>query len=262
MSPVLAFGDDRSDEAGICWSWIQSHRWDGWRLEIVTAEPHPDMTPVDPEETELHSWEPDDPRPIGGAAFAEIEHLRAEIDPRVALISRSWDLVAIGPRGKGVLKGLHLGSTADWLLREPTSPLVIARQPEAVRSVLFAADGSVHARRALETLLQLPWAGDLKVQVASVDDGDTDTRSVQDEAISALSEAGVETQGTTLEGNPKKAILGEIDRTGPDMVVMGARGVKGLKRLVVGSTTAAVAHSTNRTLLVAHAIADGGPGSG
>ena len=258
MSPVLAFGDDKSDEAGICWSWIQSHQWDGWRLEIVTAEPHPDMAPVDPEETELHPWEPDDPRPSGGAGFTDVEHLRAEIDPRVALISKSWDLVAIGPRGKGVLKGLHLGSTADWLLREPTSPLVIARQPEAVRSVLFAADGSVHARRALETFLLLPWARGLSVQVVSVDDGDTDTRGAQDEAISALSDVGVDTRRATLKGSPKKAILQEMDSSVPDMVVMGARGIKGLKR-VVGSTTAAVAHSTDRTLLIAHAVADDSP---
>ena len=258
MSPVLAFGDDRSDEADICWSWIQSHTWEGWRMEIVTAEPHPDMAPVDPEEAELHPWDPDDPRPPGAAGFDDIEHLRAEIDPRVALISKSWDLVAIGPRGGGVLKGLHLGSTADWLLREPTSPLVIARQPESVGSVLFAADGSVHARRALETLLKLPWIRGLAVDVVSVDDKHTDTERAQDEAISALSEVGAEPRGRTLRGNPKKSILGEIDRTGPGMVVMGARGVKGIKRLVVGSTTAAVAHSTDRTLLIAHAIDSGG----
>ena len=254
MSPVLAFGDDRSKEADICWSWIQGQSWEGWRLEVVTAEPHADMAPVDPEEAELHPWDPDDPRPAGSAGFDVIEHLRAEIDPRVALISKSWDLVAIGPRGGGVLKGLHLGSTADWLLREPTSPLVIARQPGSVRSVLLAADGSAHAHRALQTLLDLPWVGGLSVDVVSVDDGSTDTGRAQDEAISALSGAGADARGKTVQGSPKKAILDEIDRNAPDMVVMGARGIKGIKRLVVGSTTAAVAHSTDRTLLIAHAM--------
>jgi nucleotide-binding universal stress UspA family protein len=37
------------------------------------------------------------------------------------------------------------------------------------------------------------------------------------------------------------------------LVVMGARGRGGIKRLVLGSTTAAVAGSTDRSLLVAHA---------
>lgn len=256
MSPVLAFGDDRSEEANHCWSWIRSQRWDGWSLEIVTAMPHADMAPVDPEEAKLHPWEPDDPRVPGDSGFVAVEHLYAEIDPRVALISRSWDLVAIGPRGEGILKGLHLGSTADWLLREPTSPLVIARQPQPVRSVLFAADGSAHAQRALQTLMKLPWVGDMEVHVITVEDGQVDTAMAQDDAGSALREAGAEVEGVVVQGNARKAILDEIEKSAPDMVVMGARGIKGVKRLVVGSTTAAVANSTDRTLLIAHAEAD------
>lgn len=253
MSPVLAFGDDRSAEADRCWDWIQSQRWAGWSLEIVTAEPHADMAPVDPEEAKLHPWQPDEPRAIGDSGFGDVEHLYAEIDPRVALISRSWDLVAIGPRGEGLFKGLHLGSTADWLLREPTSPLVIARQAETVRSVLFAADGSTHARRALGTLMKLSWIDDMSVRVVSVDDGKTDTTEAQEEAISTLSDAGADVEGEVLRGNAKKTILDEIADSAPDMVVMGARGIKGVKRLVVGSTTTAVANSTDRTLLIAHA---------
>lgn len=256
MSPVLAFGDDRSEEANRCWSWIQSQRWDGWRLEIVTAEPHPDMAPIEPEEAKLHPWEPDDPRTPGDNGFVDVEYLHAEMDPRVALISRSWDLVAIGPRGQGILKGLHLGSTADWLLREPTSPLVVARQPEPVRSVLFAADGSAHAQRALGTLIKLSWVAEMKVRVVTVEDGQADTAVAQREATSTLSEAGAEAEGEVLRGNPRKAILDEIEKVAPDMVVMGARGLKGVKRLVVGSTTAAVARSTDRTLLIAHAEAE------
>jgi nucleotide-binding universal stress UspA family protein len=253
VSPVLAFGDDRSDEADICWSWIQSQRWDGWRLEIVTAEPHPDMAPVDPEEAKLHPWEPDEPRTPGAGGFVDVEHLRAEIDPRVALISRSWDLVAIGPRGEGILKGLHLGSTADWLLREPTSPLVIARHPGRVGTVLFAADGSAHARRALDTLIKLPWVSDMRVRVVTAEDGHVDATGAQEEARSALARAVAEVEGKVLQGGARRAILEEIENSAPDMVVMGARGIKGVKRLVVGSTTAAVANSTDRTLLIVHA---------
>lgn len=253
MSPVLGFGDDKSAEADICWSWIESHTWDGWRLEIVTAEPHPDMAPVDPEETKLHPWEPEQSRQADHVGFESVENLRAEVDPRLALITRPWDLLAIGPRGSGVLKGMHLGSTADWLLREPTSPLVIARRPRAVATALFAADGSVHAKRALDTLIELPWARGLKVRVVTVDDGHTDSDVAQDEAIAALSAVGADVGGKVLKGNPKRQILEEIAGTDPDMVVMGARGIKGMRRLVVGSTTAAVAHSTDSTLLVAHA---------
>ena len=31
--PTLTFGDDRSPAADVCWLWINSHTWPGWRLE-------------------------------------------------------------------------------------------------------------------------------------------------------------------------------------------------------------------------------------
>ena len=36
--PTLAFGDDGSPAADVCWLWINSHTWPGWRLEIITAQ--------------------------------------------------------------------------------------------------------------------------------------------------------------------------------------------------------------------------------
>lgn len=253
MSPTLAFGDDRSAEADICWDWISSHRWDGWSLEIVTAQPPEDMHPVSPEEAELHPWSPPSPRSAEGRGFVSVEHLRAEIDPRVALIAKPWDLVAIGPRGSGLLKRLHLGSTADWLLREPTSPLVIAHRPGRVGRVLFAADGSEHAQRALDCLLSLPWVGESTVSVVSVDDGHVDVEAAAAGVESRLGDAGVSTERVIRSGRPARVILEECESRDPDLVVMGARGIAGLRRLVIGSTTAAVAGGTDHSLLVAHA---------
>lgn len=256
MTRLLGFGDDRSAEADFCWRWIDSHRWEGWRLEVVTTEPHPDMSPVEPEEARLHHWEPESPRVPTDGGFAEVEHLRAEIDPRVALIAKLWDLLAIGPRGSGLLKSLHLGSTADWLLREPTSPLVIARQPGPVRDLLFAADGSVHAQRTLDTLSALPWIDQTAVRVVAVDDGRIDAESAGSVAAEVLSSAGAQVEVVSRKGGPTREIIAEIEATDPDLVAMGARGIRGIKRLVIGSTTAAVAGSTECTLLVAHAMAD------
>ncbi len=253
MSPTLAFGDDRSAEADICWDWIVSHRWEGWGLEVVTAEPPGDMHPVPPGEAKLHPWDPPSPRAAADIGFVSVEHLRAEIDPRVALIARPWDLVAIGPRGSGLLKRLHLGSTADWLLREPTSPLVIAHRPGRVDQVLFAADGSPHARRALECLVSLPWMVRATVHVVSVDDGHVDPDEATSEVERRLAQAGVGSRRVIRRGKPARVILEECDAKNPDLVVMGARGIAGLKRLMIGSTTAAVAGGTDHSLLVAHA---------
>jgi nucleotide-binding universal stress UspA family protein len=253
MTRVLAFGDDHSAEADLCWSWIIGQSWDGWSLEVVTADPREDMRPVDSDESGLHEWEPDSPRDAGDSGFDSVVYLHAEMDPRVALMAKPWDLVAIGPRGSGLLKRLHLGSASDWLLREPASPLLIAREAGPVRRVLFAADGSSHARLALDCLLSLPWITATAVHVVAVDDGEVEAEDVAEQAESLLSAAGVETTKTIRRGRAAHEILEESKSVAPDLVAMGVRGDGGLKDLVLGSTASAMASSTDFSLLVAHA---------
>lgn len=250
---VLAFGDDRSEGANTCWGWIVAHNWQGWSLEVVTAEAPADMHPVSPDQAELHPWEPDEPRQAAEAGFDSITHLRADVDPRVALISKTWELVAIGPRGSGLFKSFHLGSTADWLLREPTSPLLVAKRPDSVERVLVAADGSAHAARAIATLASLPWLASTSVRIVSVDDGKVDTEAALSTVSQTLEQSGADTETVTRQGNATRALTSEVDQWNPDLVVMGARGQSGIKRLVIGSSTAAIAGSSESSLLVAHA---------
>lgn len=253
MSRTLAFGDDGSDGADRCWDWIGSHTWAGWRLELVTTGAPADMHPVVAEDAELRRWEPDRPRDVAELGFESVEYLRAELDPRVALIAQEWDLVAIGPRGSGILKAFHLGSTADWLLRQPVSPLLIARRGERVQRIMVCADGSDHALRAIETLAALPLLTGASVTVVAVDDGRIDPRSAIDTASDLLAPSGASIEEVVRRGLPTRVIPAEIGQTRPDLVVMGARGLAGLKRLVLGSTTSAVSRSPDVSLLVAHA---------
>ena len=263
MSPTLAFGDDRSPGAEVCWEWIVDQRWEGWRLEVITAGEPADLRPPSPEEAALHPWEPEAPRRPGERGFAAVEHLRAEVDPRVALIARRWDLVAVGVRGGGLLKKLGIGSTTDWLLRQPTSPLVIARRPGRVRRVLVATDGSAHAGRAIDTLTSLPWIGEVEVAVLAVDDETTGRDGTIDRdgalagalagAARTLSARGLRFETVARGGSATPVIVEEIESREPDLVVMGARGRGGIGRLVLGSTTAAVTAACDRSILVAHA---------
>jgi len=254
MSPVLGFGDDRSDGSDRCWEWIASHHWEGWRLEIVTAEPPADMRPVEDDEAGLHPWEPERPRESSATGFTEVAYLRAAIDPRLALIARPWDLLAVGARGSGLLKTLHLGSTADWLLREPTSPLVIARQPGPVDRALVAADGSAHSQRAVSALASVPWVSGLRARVITVDDGRIDPTAAMKSVSDTLAAVGARVEAVTRMGDATREILAEMESWEPDLVVMGTRGHVGIRRVIVGSTTAAVTGSTECSILAAHTV--------
>lgn len=254
MSHTMAFGDDHSPGSDTAWSWIAGHRWPGWSLEIVTAEPPEDMRPVEGEEARLHPWDPDDPRDPEGLGFDSVVNLRGAIDPRLALIEKPWDLVTIGPRGSGMLKSLHLGSTADWLLRQPVSPLLIARQADPVRKVLVATDGSEHARRAIHTLASLPWLDGVGVHVVTVAERRFDSDDALKGATDSLSGSGADVVDAVVrKGRPTQAIVNEVENVNPDLIVMGARGHGRLRWLVVGSTAAAIAGSVDRSILVAHA---------
>lgn len=254
---TLVFGDDASPAADLAWLWINSHQWKGWRLEVVTAQPPP-VVIVSSAKSKVRAWEPPSPRqPFARAALATVEHLLAEADPRIVL-SRSdgVDLTVIGPRGGGFLKSVGIGSTADWLLSRPPTPLVIARHGRTTQTAVVCADGSPHAERAVEALAKLPWVGRLRITVVSVDDGRTDANASSARAVQQLETTGANLTVEQLTGAPTKALLKHLEGTTPDLVVLGTRGLTGIPRLLVGSTASAIARGTDCNTLVACAHSD------
>lgn len=250
-TPRLVFGDDRSPGSEVCWGWIDAQRWPGWRLEVVTAHMPAAGPPLPATETTLHPWSPEQPRvPSPTTGFTVVEHLTAEADPRLAL-DRPADLLAVGPRGPGLLKALHLGSTAEWLLEQPPAPLVMARLAAPVRTALVCHDGSEHAQAATEALARLPWTADVAVTVLAIDDGRVDAGAAIERARAVLADRTAGFDASTVAGRPTASIHDAIEGRRPDLVVLGTRGLTGLHRLRVGSTAGAVARSARCSVLVA-----------
>src|SRR5512135_3231760 len=150
-SRVLVFGDDGSPAADVAWLWVNNHAWPGWRAEIVHATLPPVVGPPLDTPPVLREWEPARPR----VAFTEsgiddVRHLTVEVDPRIALDSSTHaDLTVVGARGRGMLKAFGVGSTTDWLLQRPLTPLLVVRSAPTVHRALVCVDGSVHADAAV-----------------------------------------------------------------------------------------------------------------
>ncbi len=253
MKPrTLVFGDDSSPAADIAWLFINNHRWPGWRLEVVTAEmpefsgivlPHAD--------TELHAWNPPQPRKaFAEAQFATVAELTAKSDPRLVL-SRNSDLLVIGPRGLGLWKALHLGSTADWLLLHPPAPLLIARHGHTVRSVVICADGSPHADKVTSVLAELPWADQLSVTILAIDDQRIDVAAAIGRAQERLEAVGATVNVRVESGKPTAMIHDHLAEVSPDLVALGTRGLTGIRHLRLGSTASAIARTVHCSVLVA-----------
>jgi nucleotide-binding universal stress UspA family protein len=249
-STTLTFGDDRSPHSDTTWAWIDSHRWTGWRLAVVTAVATV-VPPIQAEQAVLRRWEPDHPRvPSPDTDFLAVEHLTTELDPRLAL-SAPTGLLVIGPRGPGLLKALHLGSTAEWLVHHPPAPMVVARSGGTVREVLVGHDGSAHADEVVGALVRLPWSGLVHVTVLAVQDGRIDTEAALSRTVDSLTAADVTVDGVVRAGHPTEIILDEAARVGADLVALGTRGLTGLHRLRVGSTAAAVSRAAECSVMLA-----------
>lgn len=248
---TLVFGDDGTPATDVAWLWINSQRWPGWRLEVVSAHPPEVGLPLPRERTHLHPWEPPHPRPLfTEAEFVETVQLTAEADPRLVLSRRS-ELLVIGPRGPGLLKSLHLGSTANWLLAHPPAPLVIVRHGHAMRSVVLCVDGSIHAQRVTDVLADLPWIDQLNITILAVDDHRFDVAMASTAAAERLQAVGSNVDISVVGGKPTHMIMEHLERASPDLVALGTRGLTGIHRLRVGSTAGAVVRAATCSALVA-----------
>lgn len=252
---TLVFGDDGSSGADVAWQWISAYPWPGWRVVALTAITPPVGPPVPAERAAPHPWEPPAPRTAPDVAeIATIEHLTAEADPRVALGEfEGADILVVGPTGRGVLKALHLGSTAGWLIEDLAAPVVIARAPRPAAPVLVCVDGSAHADRAVDVVAELPWIAGTEVVVLAVADGRIDPAAAAARAVPVLERAGAKVTTHEGEGKPTRVVLEQIDVLQAGLVVLGSRGLTRLRRLFVGSTTRAVTRGASCSVMVVSA---------
>lgn len=131
---------------------------------------------------------------------------------------------------------------------------------DADRAVEAAADqvgpdGTVHVVTAfhpesdselIEHLRQLP------EEFRYVYDAYAAERERQQTALVMLRERGVAYEGHVVPDDPAVAILDVAQREGADLVVVGSRGLGGMKRFLRGSVSARVAAHAPMSVLIVH----------
>ena len=254
---TLTFGDDGSIGATTAWGWLTAQRWPGWQVDVVTAI-HPDDALVDSDQT-LHEWTPPAPRTLPQTCDCSgVKYLTAAGDARSVLCKDpKSELVVVGARGKGLLKWLHIGSTAHGLLRNPEKAIVIGRTADPVRRILVCIDGSENADRAAKFAAGLPWIAGTHVVVVSVVDGTTDLSGKVQEVKALFEAAGATAEAVIIEPNPlvltvnvRDSLLDAISTLAPDLVVAGMRGMSTLERISVGSIADTIAQRARCSVLL------------
>jgi nucleotide-binding universal stress UspA family protein len=148
-------------------------------------------------------------------------------------------LVVVGSHGQGRIKGIVLGSTATELVHKASCPVLVARTAGAdfPRRIVVGVDGSPESAAAYAGARHLSerFSAELRAVVAQGGEG------VDEQLVAKIVD-----QREDLPDEPVHAIVSAA--ADADLVVVGSRGLHGLKAL--GSVSERVAHQADCSTLV------------
>jgi nucleotide-binding universal stress UspA family protein len=178
--------------------------------------------------------------------------------------ARGARAIVVGTRGYGALARLVLGSVSRSVVRHgSSSTLVVKGRPRAVRHLLIGLDGSANARRATEFVagLRPPRRGRVTLvrvlepmRVGSIGLMPAGVRGVLARELTAvrseqtraarrdlaassvvLKRAGWRVRSAIRWGTPADELFTARRLAGAHVLVVGARGTGGVRRLLLGS---------------------------
>ena len=202
-------------------------------------------------------------------------------DPRAEIVRQAgdWraDLIVLGARGLGAVKRFLLGSVSDAVARHAhCSVLVVKGRRTALRSVLVAVDGSEDSFQAVRFLQSLALPRQTRVRLLSVVERlrypSTAPQALHAQLVQMLKEAEAERRGEldrvleraaallddkitrvtryTPTGDPAEEIVATADDFDSDLVVVGARGLGRMARVLLGSVSQKVLHHARCPVLI------------
>ena len=179
-------------------------------------------------------------------------------------------LVAMGARGKSLIRSVLLGSGSRNVLRYGNTHLLLMRYrnlegadlmkhcEKIFSKVLFPTDFSQPAEAALSFLKGLPGIGELLL-LNVVSSGETEeeieanvakARQKINELSSELSKEGISVKAQVVVGHPVEAIRYEAEMQDVSLIAISSQGAVAIKKGRIGSTAYDVANSASRPVLI------------
>lgn len=178
------------------------------------------------------------------------------------------DLIVVGSHGKSGLAGrLILGSVSQRVLYEAQCSVRVGRKGTTDEApplrILAGIDGSAHASAAVEAISKRNWPEQTQVRLVvvvdtvmafgggedatvkwlEVDDDDNwdHVRQLFEPEAEKLRATGLDAAIMIRRGHPTQQLLEEAESWKAHCIFVGAKGTRGIERLLLGSVSAALA---------------------
>lgn len=192
--------------------------------------------------------------------------------------SSGADLIILGSRPANGRGAGFSGSVASKVARYCPSSVLIARDGRSVHSVVLGYDASPDADEAMSLLTRLPFRARPQVAVCTVFDvpaplssGIAPTMLAQvrsarhaelqearlaaeamaSEAAGRLQVAGIRATAHAVHGRASERLTLLAGEIGADLIVVGSRGLSGVERFLLGSTSGELVALAPTSLMVA-----------
>ena len=281
---------DGSEDARAATAWLGAFplRADT-ELRVVTAVSVPPSTLDVPPVREFQASLRDEARRIAEQARAALTPrfpgTSADVgdgDPREVTLraAEQWpaDRVVLGARGLGTIAGFLLGSVSLGVARHARASVLVVKAGGAAppRGALVAVDGSANAAAAAAFLARLPLdpsftvrllgvvervhapattpafaAGMVRQAIAQiVAERRAEIERAQAKIAAVLAGAVKKVEPRVVVGHAIDEIVGAAAQPDVDLVVVGARGLGALQRLLLGSVSEGVLRHVHRPVLI------------
>ncbi len=187
----------------------------------------------------------------------------------------STGLIVLGSRGRGRIRRLVMGSVSDSVVRHAPCPVMVTRWKPIVfpAKILVATDGSEEADLAAKTAADLATrtgselhishvgkllthGGYAGVEVGSLPAGsqellDREAKELMEAQLERMREAGASvTEAHLMSGRADEEIIFLAEQIGADLVVVGSRGLGGIRRALLGGVSDSVVRHAHCPVLV------------
>jgi nucleotide-binding universal stress UspA family protein len=192
------------------------------------------------------------------------------------------DLIVVGSHGISVTERLLMGSVSQRVMTHASCSVRVARKLNETRSaslrLIIGFDGSTDAEAAVREVAAREWPQNTEVRVVTAIDqrmvsavaarilrlhpsgqdhhgGDHQAwlANMTQSAAERLRSARLATTCSISEGEPKRVLLESARDWGADCIFLGATGLSGLRRLLIGSVPNAVTGHASCTVEVVRA---------